>query len=68
MIKKVVNIRLTIAQSVHANFVNIFFVPYCDKISVNGSTSITGITANGSMVVVVVVVVVAKAVAEVIDS
>lgn len=41
-----------------------FFVPYCDKISVNGSTSITGITANGSMVVVVV----AKAVAEVIDS
>lgn len=50
----------------HANFVNIFFVPYCDKISVNGSTSITGITANGSMVVVVVVV--AKAVAEVIDS
>lgn len=66
MIKKVVNIRLTIAQSVHANFVNIFFVPYCDKISVNGSTSITGITANGSMVVVVVVV--AKAVAEVIDS
>ena len=66
MIKKVVNTRLTIAQSVHANFVNIFFVPYCDKISVNGSTSITGITANGSMVVVVVVV--AKAVAEVIDS
>lgn len=66
MIKKIVNIRLTIAQSVHANFVNIFFVPYCDKISVNGSTSITGITANGSMVVVVVVV--AKAVAEVIDS
>ena len=60
------NIRLTIAQSVHANFVNIFFVPYCDKISVNGSTSVTGITANGSMVVVVVVV--AKAVAEVIDS
>lgn len=50
----------------HANFVNIFFVPYCDKISVNGSTFITGITANGSMVVVVVVV--AKAVAEVIDS
>lgn len=47
----------------HANFVNIFFVPYCDKISVNGSTFITGITANGSMVVVV-----AKAVAEVIDS
>lgn len=66
MIKKIVNIRLTIAQSVHANFVNIFFVPYCDKISVNGSTSVTGITANGSMVVVVVVV--AKAVAEVIDS
>lgn len=61
MIKKIVNIRLTIAQSVHANFVNIFFVPYCDKISVNGSTRITGITANGSMVVVVVVV-------EVIDS
>ena len=60
------NIRLTIAQSMHANFVNIFFVPYCDKISVNGSTFITGITANGSMVVVVVVV--AKAVAEVIDS
>ena len=59
------NSRLTIAQSMHANFVNIFFVPYCDKISVNGSTSITGITANGSMVVVVVV---AKAVAEVIDS
>ena len=49
----------------HTNFVNILFVPYCDKISVNGSTSITGITANGSMVVVVVV---AKAVAEVIDS
>lgn len=48
----------------HANFVNIFFVPYCDKISVNGSTFITGFTANGSMVVVVV----AKAVAEVIDS
>ena len=48
----------------HANFVNIFFVPYCDQISVNGSTSITGITANGSMAVVVV----AKAVAEVIDS
>lgn len=47
-----------------ANVVNIFFVPYCDKISVNGSTSITGITANGSMVVVVV----AKAVADVIDS
>lgn len=47
-----------------ANVVNIFFVPYCDKISVNGNTSITGITANGSMVVVVV----AKAVAEVIDS
>lgn len=66
MIKKIVNIRLTIAQSMHANFVNIFFVPYCDKISVNGSTFITGITANGSMVVVVVVV--AKAVAEVIDS
>lgn len=66
MIKKIVNIRLTIAQSMHANFVNIFFVPYCDKISVNGSTSVTGITANGSMVVVVVVV--AKAVAEVIDS
>lgn len=66
MIKKIVNIRLTIAQSMHANFVNIFFVPYCDQISVNGSTSITGITANGSMVVVVVVV--AKAVAEVIDS
>lgn len=64
MIKKIVNIRLTIAQSMHANFVNIFFVPYCDKISVNGSTSITSITANGSMVVVVV----AKAVAEVIDS
>ena len=64
MIKEIVNIRLTIAQSMHANFVNIFFVPYCDKISVNGSTSITGITANGSMVVVVV----AKAVAEVIDS
>lgn len=64
MIKKIVNIRLTIAQSMHANFVNIFFVPYCDEISVNGSTSITGITANGSMVVVVV----AKAVAEVIDS
>lgn len=41
-----------------------FFVPYYDKISVNGSTSITGITANGSMVAVVV----AKAVAEVIDS
>ena len=59
------NSRLTIAQSMHANFVNIFFVPYCDKISVNGSTFITGITANGSMVVVVVV---AKAVAEVIDS
>lgn len=58
------NSRLTIAQSMHANFVNIFFVPYCDKISVNGSTFITGITANGSMVVVVV----AKAVAEVIDS
>lgn len=66
MIKKIVNIRLTIAQSMHANFVNIFFVPYCDKISVNGSTFITVITANGSMVVVVVVV--AKAVAEVIDS
>ena len=66
MIKKIANIRLTIAQSMHANFVNIFFVPYCDKISVNGSTFITGITANGSMVVVVVVV--AKAVAEVIDS
>lgn len=64
MIKKIVNIRLTIAQSMHANFVNIFFVPYCDKISVNGSTFITVITANGSMVVVVV----AKAVAEVIDS
>ena len=64
MIKKIVNIRLTIAQSMHANVVNIFFVPYCDKISVNGSTFITGITANGSMVVVVV----AKAVAEVIDS
>lgn len=64
MIKKIVNIRLTIAQSMHANFVNIFFVPYCDQISVNGSTSITGITANGSMAVVVV----AKAVAEVIDS
>lgn len=64
MIKKIVNIRLTIAQSMHANFVNIFFVPYCDKISVNGNTFITGITANGSMVVVVV----AKAVAEVIDS
>ena len=48
----------------HANFVNIFFVPYCDKISVNGNTFITGITGNGSMVVVVV----AKAVAEVIDS
>ena len=63
MIKKIVNIRLTIAQSMHANFVNIFFVPYCDKISVNGSTFITVITANGSMVVVV-----AKAVAEVIDS
>ena len=52
------------AQSMHANFVNICFVPYYDKISVNGSTFITGITANGSMVVVVV----AKAVAEVIDS
>lgn len=64
MIKKLVNIRLTIAQSMHANFVNIFFLPYCDKISVNDSTFITGITANGSMVVVVV----AKAVAEVIDS
>lgn len=64
MIKKIVNSRLTIAQSMHANFVNIFFVPYCDKISVNGNTFITGITGNGSMVVVVV----AKAVAEVIDS
>ena len=41
-----------------------FFAPYCDKISVNGSASITGITVNGSMVAVVV----AKAVAEVIDS
>ena len=48
----------------HANFVNIFFAPYCDEISVNGSTGITGITVNGSMVTVVV----AKAVAEVIDS
>lgn len=58
------NIQLTIAQSMHANFVNIFFVPYCDKISVNGSASITGITTDGAMVTVVV----AKAVAEVIDS
>lgn len=58
------NIQLTIAQSMHANFVNIFFAPYCNEISVNGSTGITGITVNGSMVTVVV----AKAVAEVIDS